>query len=146
MRRLLTLGAASCALAATAGCTILPTWQPPTDAKTALVALPERGRMSACVGGKAYRLERDAAGNVSLPVDSRVSLWSNYSWASGNMNYSCAPAASFVPHAGEGYTMVFEVEPENHSCSFRPYRQTTANRIGLDFEPTIGAPYACAKP
>ena len=43
---------------------------------------------------------------------------------------------------------VLEVEPENQSCTFRPYRQTTANRTGLDFEPSIGpaVAYACKKP
>lgn len=145
MMRIAALLACACALAAAAGCTILPTWQAPPDARTVRVALPERGRMSACVGDTAYHLEPDATGSISLPVDERVTLRSYYSWASGNMNYSCGPASSFVPRTGQSYTMVFEVEPENHSCTFRPYRQTTENRIGLGFEPTIGPGYDCKK-
>ena len=148
MRRLIAIAAAGGVVVAAGGCSSLPAWQAPADAKTVQVTLPERGHVSACIADKPYRLEPDAKGNVSLPVDERVTLWTFLAWSGSFVNFSCYPATSFVPRAGQGYTMVLEVEPENQSCTFRPYRQTTANRTGLDFEPSIGpaVAYACKKP
>lgn len=148
MMRLASMFLTGAALAAFGGCTILPVYQPAPGARTVPVQVNKlaRGSKTACVGGQPYRLEPDDQGNVNLPLDERVTLQSFFSWAGGNMTYTCHPATSFVPRAGQNYTMVFEVEPENHSCTFRPYRQTTENRIGLDFEPTIGPPQGCRKP
>jgi hypothetical protein len=147
MTRLASMLLAGTALAAFGGCTLLPVYQPPPGATTAPIQVNlARGGKTACVGGQSYRLEPDDKGNVNLPLGERVTLQSDFSWAGGNMTYSCHPAISFVPRADQAYTMIFEIEPENHSCTFRPYRQTTENRVGLDFEPTIGLPQACRKP
>ncbi|HEY8977755.1 MAG TPA: hypothetical protein VIN75_26310 [Burkholderiaceae bacterium] len=147
MTRVASMLLAGAALAAFGGCNVLPVYQPAAGAKTAPVQLDQaRGGKTACVAGQPYRLEPDDKGNVNLPLGERITLQSNFSWAGGNMTYSCHPATSFVPREGQAYTMIFEIEPENHSCTFRPYRQTTGNRIGLDFDPTIGPAQACRKP
>jgi len=147
MSRIASMLLAGAALAAFGGCTILPVYHPAAGVATAPVQVNElaRGNKTLCLDGQLYRVEPDAKGNVNLPLDQRATLRSSFAWASGNMNYSCNPGTSLVPRAGSAYTMVFEIEPENHSCSFRPYRQTTANRIGLEFEPTIGMAQSCAK-
>ncbi len=134
------------ALAALGGCTVLPTYQPPAGITTAAVKLADRGKPSACIGNKPYRLEPDANNVVRLPVDERVTLWDYFTMAGYQVTWTCVPANSFIPRAGQSYTMIFEVEPERQVCTFRPYRDTTANRIGLEFEPSMRPAQSCAKP
>lgn len=138
--------AGAVAMLALGGCNTLPVYHAPAGAKTVPVNIATRGAKSVCIGYLRYALEPDANGNVYLVAGDRVTLRSSYSWADGNMNWSCHPATSFVPDADRAYTMVFEVEPENHSCTFRVYRQTTANRIGLDFESSTRPPQASCGP
>ena len=136
----------SIAMTALVSCTVSPTWKAPTGITTAQVRLAPGGYTFACIGDKPFHLEPDAQGNVTLPVDERVMLWSNYSWQSGNKTYWCSPQTSFIPRAGEKYTTVFEILPEYHACTYTAYRQTTANRIGLDFEPSARPMQSCLKP
>ena len=142
MRRAMLI-AASTAMLALGGCKTLPVYEVPAGATAATVNMAVRGWKTACVDGTHYRLVPDDQGNVRLQAGVRVTLRSDFSWNSGNVSWSCHPASSFVPDAEHAYSMVFEVEPENHACTFLAYRQTTANRIGLDFERTIGPPQAC---
>jgi hypothetical protein len=128
-------------MVALAGCTVVPVYKAPANADHARVHLSDDNSASLwmCLDNTRYRLAQDSTGFAKIPSGRRltVGVWF-YNYVYNGVTTSCEAASSFIPQTGGSYYVDFEIE--NESCTALAYREGAANRIGLEFEPTLQPP------
>lgn len=128
-----------------AACQTFPRYQAPLHG-TAIVDVSRANVTTICTGGKGYSVAGAAGGKLAVPVDAGpVTLYSFIYLQDYNVSYSCYPGLSFQPQAGSEY--LFNIELDGQRCMPDLYRKDPANtRIGLQLEPSVERPGACAMP
>lgn len=88
-----------------------------------------------CIDQKKYSLVADDLGNAKIPTGKRITIGNSYMWEDFNIRYSCNPSISFIPENETLYHANWEIIAE--ACRIEVFKKTNANRIGLDFEPSL---------
>lgn len=124
------------------GCTI-PKYTVPAGIDVAKVTFSTNSYKRICVAGKRHWLDVDSTGYATIPAGSRETIIIDYSnYVYQGTSTSCSARSSFVPQAGQKYYVDFQIE--GNRCYAIPFKESNANRTGLEIEPSLAPSMECA--
>ncbi|SHN36635.1 hypothetical protein [Rhizobacter sp. OV335] len=130
--------ALACAASLLSGCA-LPVYKPQPGVVVAKVQWMGFGEPALCLDGKVYQVwTRDSGGvrTAEVPTGNRISLGSRVYIDNGNASYSCQPAVSFVPVAGQSYFANTGLRATN-TCFFEVVKADADKDTGVAPEESV---------
>ncbi len=117
------------------GCVVQPYKVGPAE-PYASIRVVDRDRLDFCLNGSVHKLEKEEGSDfLKVPVGTRIDLAADLYFATYGASYSCKPALSFFPEAGEVYIVESNVITDH--CFIELVRESVDTDTGITFEKSI---------